>query len=266
MNVNPGRKHGISNALTLDDQLYCNPELAQFYDLENGYGPDFDYCAQLARDASSVLDLGCGTGMFLSSLPGDRYLVGVDPAAAMLEIATRRPGGAKVTWIEADARMVRLDDKFDLIVLTGHAFQVFLNEPDQRSVLATIAAHLTPSGRFIFDSRNPGKESWRSWTPAETMRNFEHPKLGTIEAWSDVSQNDETGVVTYDSYYRIRSEGRQLSAHSDIYFVAKPVLDNMIKDAGLIVDGWLGDWHGTPWHRASHDIIPIGRLAGQDHA
>jgi hypothetical protein len=44
------------------DNLYHDPELARFYDLENRWGADLDYCLQRTDDARSVLDIGGGTG------------------------------------------------------------------------------------------------------------------------------------------------------------------------------------------------------------
>jgi SAM-dependent methyltransferase len=131
------------------DRLFTDPDLAQFYDLDTGWGADCDYCCRLAEDARSVLDLGCGTGLLAAALAADRFVVGVDPAAAMLDIARRRVGGDRVPWVEADARDVRLQRQFDLVLLAGHAFQVFLSRGDQAAVLRTIASHLAPRGRFV---------------------------------------------------------------------------------------------------------------------
>jgi SAM-dependent methyltransferase len=88
-----------------------------------------------------------------TSFVDGRTVFGVDPAAAMLDIARRRPGGDKVAWVHADAQSVRLGRRFDLVLLTGHAFQVFLTGEDQKAVFSTIAAHLAPEGRFIFVAR-----------------------------------------------------------------------------------------------------------------
>ena len=54
----------------MEDRLYSDGDLAQFYDLDNGWGPDLGYCAKLAKDAGSVLDLGCGTGALLAPVEG----------------------------------------------------------------------------------------------------------------------------------------------------------------------------------------------------
>ncbi len=45
-----------------EDRLCHDPALARFYDLENRWGADLDYCLQFANDARSALDLGRGTG------------------------------------------------------------------------------------------------------------------------------------------------------------------------------------------------------------
>jgi SAM-dependent methyltransferase len=242
------------------DRLYDDPALARFYDLDNGWGPDHDYCAALLREARSVLDLGCGTGRFLAGVARGRRAVGVDPAGAMLEIACARPGGKAVTWVQGDARDLRLEEKFDLVVLTGHAFQVFLTSEYQRAVLATIAAHLAPSGRFVFDSRNPARAEWRHWTPEDSRWELRDPELGAVDAWNDVAQDPATGIVTYGTHYRVRATGQQFSAASRLRFSPRDEIEALLGAAGLIEDRCLGGWDGRPWTGGAPEIIPVGRL------
>ena len=248
--------------MTAEDRLYQDPDLVQFYDLENGWGPDFDLCARLAADARSLLDLGCGTGQLAATVAEanpDCAVVGCDPAASMLEVARWRAGGELVEWIEADARSLDLGRRFDLIVLTGHAFQVFLTPADQLAVLGAMARHLTPRGKFVFDSRNPGYEAWKSWTPEASRREVPHPTLGKVEAWNDASIDPDTGVVSYETHYRLES-GQHLTAASKIRFTPKDELESLIAEAGLHATRWLGDWQETPWTPTSKEIIPLGGL------
>ena len=244
--------------------IYQNPDLARFYDYAHGWHTqraDFDYCVALAKNAESVLDLGCGTGELAASLTSARRVTGVDPAAPMLEVARLRPGGTHATWVQADAQTVRLAERFDLIVLTGHAFQVFLTDADQSAVLATIADHLTPTGRFIFDSRNPDYPDTKERTRDETFRVIQHPDLGAIDAWNESSYDTATCVLTYTNTYRAQRTGETSAATAQIRYTPQGELAAMISDAGLAVEGWLGDWHGNPYHAAAKDIIPLGRLA-----
>ncbi len=203
-----------------EDRLYTDPDMAQFYDLENDWGNDRAYCLNLAKDARSVLDLGCGTGVFLLRLPIDKKSVGVDPAAAMLDVARQHAAADHVTWVAADARTVRLNQCFDLIVLTGHAFQVFLTDDDQRAVLSTISRHLEPGGRFIFDSRNPTVEEWRAWNSKKALRPFHHPPLGGKNAWNDgVYEPGESNGI-YRTQHKTEGGERCFSAGSGLRFSA----------------------------------------------
>ena len=246
-----------------EDRLYHDPALADFYDLENGWdrSPDFAFCRALAEGAASVLDLGCGTGELALALAAGRHVAGVDPAPAMLEIARAKPGARGVEFIEGDARTLRLDCRFDLVVLTGHAFQVFLTAEDRRAALATIAAHLAPGGRFVFDSRNPACREWEEWGPEASLRRLDHPRFGAVRAWNDAAHDPATGIVTYETHYEIPATGRRLSAVSRIAFPEKAELEAPIADAGLRVERWLGDWLGGDFRPDAPEMIPLGTLA-----
>ncbi len=244
-----------------NDPLYTDPEFAQFYDLENGWGDDFTYCADLAKCAGSVLDLGCGTGELLATIAPKRA-VGVDPAGAMLELARARKGGDKVEWLQADARHLILEERFDLIVLTSHAFQVFLTDEDQHAALATIRRHLAPNGRFVFDTRNPARKAWEDWTPERSLRRLSHPKLGEVKVWNDADYDANSHIVSITAHYQPASDTRVYTAVSRIRFTPQPELAARLEAAGLAVSSWMGDWQGCQYGKDEKEIIPIGRLAG----
>jgi SAM-dependent methyltransferase len=249
----------MASSVKAGDHLYDDPELAGFYDHDNEARADFEYCLRLAAGARSVLDLGCGTGQLAAALAEGRSVAGIDPAGGMLDIARKRPGGQRVEWIQADARKIRLDRRFDLVVLTGHAFQVFLTSDDQAAVLRTIAHHLTPSGRFIFDTRNPAAKEWLEWGPEASLRFIAHPEFGQVKAWNTAAYDPAIRVVTYETHYEIPDAGRRFSAASRIAFPTKDSLAELIEEAGLATDRWLGDWQGNGFTPEAREIIPIGR-------
>lgn len=246
---------------TQEDRFYGDPWFAQFYDCN--FGPDradFAFCRHLARNAASVLDLGCGTGTLLAELSQGREAWGVDPAGAMLEIARQRPGGERARWMKADARSVRLDRRFDLVLLTGHAFQVFLTREDQAAALETIARHLSPDGCFVFDTRNPLLQAWKNWTPEKSRERINHPQHGSVVVWNDVADDPATGIVTYETHYRVVETDKTHSAVSRIAFPALDTVRELMDAAGLVAEQWYGDWRGGALRDDSPDIIPVGRL------
>lgn len=245
-----------------DDRLYHDAALARFYDLDNGWTGDRSYCLNLARGSGTVLDLGCGTGNLAIRIAGDHGadVTGVDPAGPMLALARAKRGAGAVRWVQADARELDLGRSFDLIVMTGHAFQVFLTGADRAACLATIARHLAPGGRFILDSRNPAMREWLDWAPDPSRRWFDDPLSGRVEAWNTAHFDPTRDVVTYETHYRL-ADGRHLDALSRIAFPDHASLVRQIAEAGLRVDRWMGDWQGGPLHDACPEFIPLGALA-----
>jgi ubiquinone/menaquinone biosynthesis C-methylase UbiE len=98
---------------------YNDPDVVRFYDIENGWAEDFDFCSDLAKGRRAILDLGCGTGMPAAALGrrADCLVVGVDPAAAMLALAKQRCGARAYPGCSMTSRTARLNRRFDLVLL-----------------------------------------------------------------------------------------------------------------------------------------------------
>jgi SAM-dependent methyltransferase len=175
----------------------------------------------------------------------------------MLDLARAKPEGGLVCWIEADARSLDLGERFDLVCMTGHAFQTLLTEADRAAGLATIARHLSPGGRFFFDSRNPLAQEWRDWTEPRSRDAVPHPEHGMVPRWTEAEI--EAGIVTYTTEYRLAS-GRALTARSPIAFAPQAELARLIAAAGLRVAHWYGSTEGAAYTEASPEIIPVGTL------
>ena len=89
-----------------------------------------------------MLDLGCGTGMLACRIAQEGLsVIGADPAEGMLRVARSRQGTERVSWIKADGQTLRLPLRFDLIYMTGHAFQALLTDDDAIAVLRTVRDH-----------------------------------------------------------------------------------------------------------------------------
>lgn len=53
---------------------------------------------------------------------------GANPSARMLDIAGGKPNGCSIEWVECCSQDFRSEKRCDLIVMTGHAFQLLLDE------------------------------------------------------------------------------------------------------------------------------------------
>ena len=149
--------------------LFEDTLVASVYDDLNPWGAGHEFYLGLARESGgSVLDLGCGTGVLACRIAAQGLKVagfevagfevaGAEPALGMLAVARARPEGKAVTWIESDGQSLALGRRFDLIYMTGHAFQAVQSDEAAVALLAAAARHLKPGGKFAFETRNPAK-------------------------------------------------------------------------------------------------------------
>jgi SAM-dependent methyltransferase len=211
-----------------------------------------------------MLDLGCGTGTVTLGIAArvGCAAVGVDPAAPMLDVARRKTRDEPVEWIPADGREVRLGRTFDLVIMTGHAFQALLGEADQAALLGTIAAHLAPDGRFAFDTRNPAAREWLEWTPQLSRRVVETAAYGAVEIWNDAAMHADGIVLQTEEHYRVLADGRRFRADFRLRFTPQDALTTAIAAAGLAVEHCYGDWDRTPFTAAAREIVVVGGKAG----
>ena len=57
-----------------------------------------------------------------------------------------------VEWIQGDVCTTDLNDRYDLVVMTGHTFQVLVDDTVLRDSLAAIRSRLADRGRFVFET------------------------------------------------------------------------------------------------------------------
>jgi ubiquinone/menaquinone biosynthesis C-methylase UbiE len=233
---------------------YTDPRLAVFYDQLNEWGPDSDFYLDLVMSAESVLDVGCGTGSVLrraraADHPG--RLVGVDPAAAMLNQAKTR---TDVDWILGDLRTVSFDHEFQLVIMTGHVFQVFLTDDEIGAAFTAVRAALADGGRFAFETLNPRLRPWEKWTnQAEVVA----ADGAVVSAANENPRLVGSGIVEVVGKFSSPSWEREVLCPSRFRFVEVEELDAFLSEARLAVVERYGLWDRRPFTGQLPEIITI---------
>ncbi len=243
----------------MPDEIYTGRSLAALYDSLNPAGPDTDFYCQLPQQPCRILDLGCGTGLLAAKLAAHGHQVtGVDPAVAMLDIARQRPGSEKVRWIDGDILAVGTAERFDLVLMTGHVFQVFLDEDQVLAVFSSVRRHLEDGGRLVFESRNPLARAWERWTPEQSFRSIEHPTMGTLETWHE-AVDVRAGQVSFRTYTRIGGQNKLIISPSTLAFRDQTEIERLLHETGFADVSLLGGWDGRPFSAESSEIIAVAR-------
>ena len=137
-------------------------------------------------DRAKVLDLCCGTGLFLREL-GElgHEAFGVDESALMLKRAQKNAPGAHLQ--RADMAEFRWETRFDSVVSLYNSVNHVRSEAHLRATFANVAVHTRQGGLFLFD-----------YVPRESFE-------AEWECQDDVDGNEASQPVRY-AYDRVRRQ------------------------------------------------------------
>ncbi|SFH29605.1 Methyltransferase domain-containing protein [Actinopolymorpha cephalotaxi] len=223
--------------MIVPDALFAESRLAEIYDWVDADRSDLDvYAAMVAEfGARSVLDVGCGTGTF-ACLLAERgvEVIGVDPAAASLDVAWRKAGADRVRWLHGDATTLP-PLQVDLATMTGNVAQVFLTEDDWAATLRGVRAALRPDGRLVFETRVPEREAWREWHPNHSRSRTDVPGIGAVDTWVETTEVDGS-LVSFQGTYVFEADGSVHTSHSTLRFRSREEVEESLDAAGFAVD------------------------------
>jgi SAM-dependent methyltransferase len=240
------------------DSLFENPYLASVYDVwhPRELRDDYDFYLPRIMAANAVLDLGCGTGTLLVEARDAGHLgrlCGLDPASGMLGRAQRR---SDIEWVLGDLPSVGYQGEFDLIVMTGHAFQAIVDDQDLRRLAASVQRALHPGGRFAFETRNPFARAWESWTPEHPV-SVRGPDGRDVRIATEVVAPFDGRTVTFAHTFTGAHESLPQVSRSTLRFLDPAGVAVLLTDAGLWIERQFGDFRGGELGSASPEIITI---------
>ena len=139
--------------------------------------------------------------------------------------------------------------------MTGHAFQVLLDDADVLAGLTTMRHHLKPTGRAVFESRNPAIDWAAAWNGDWELVHEGVTIRETTEVLARVGER-----ISFEQRYQFPDE--TLVSRSELRFLSRQAIETHLAAAGLRVEALYGDWDTTPFNpAASKEMIFVVRSA-----
>ena len=185
------------------------------------------------------MDVGCGTGNLAVRLAALGYaVIGVDPAAASLDVARAKPHADAVTWVEGDATALldpqlapgsvgrpRSDDR--------QRRAGVLADEDWTGTLHAIVATLRVGGYFVFETRRPERRAWEDWAAETAPVVRDVPGVGVVEQLMEVFGVD-LPYVSFRNTYRF-PDGAVVTSESTLRFREREELEATLGECGFDV-------------------------------
>jgi len=144
--------------------------------------------------------------------------------------------------------------RFDLIVMTGHAFQCLLCDADALAVLETMQHHLKEGGRVGFETRNPHIDWVDAWAGKCRML-----ADGQITETIRITGKDGE-LISFETSYR--TPGETLTTNSTLRFPSREHIVELINRSGMAVRIVFGDWNAGCFEPSrSREMIFVAEIA-----
>ena len=149
------------------------------------------------------------------------------------------------------------DHEFDLVIMTGHVFQVILDDEGIQRTLIAIRSALTEDGRFAFDTRNPLVRDWETWMP-DVVWEFLAPNGARVSKWHEI-ESVNGDLISYSTTYTSDSWDESITFRSSQRFHSAETVSGFLSYASLTIEEQFGHWDRRPATDASPEIVTIAK-------
>ncbi|QJB55449.1 class I SAM-dependent methyltransferase [Pseudodesulfovibrio sp. zrk46] len=198
----------------------------------------------LTGDNMSILDLGCGPGLYAASLAGDAHRYqGIDFSPASIEYATHQFGSNCCSFRLGDVTTTEFGGPYDLTMMLYGELNVF--SPDNcKAILRRAWKSLNPGGRLLVEFQNPDAirglgQSPNSWTRAEEGGLF------SDEPYVSLTENhwfEEQGVTLQCFHVLVSGAAKPVTYRSTTKAWSREEMKRLLDETGFTEVRFHEDW------------------------
>jgi SAM-dependent methyltransferase len=233
--------------------------------------------AEVKRSGGAMLEIASGTGRVAIRLAQEGVnIVGLDLSPQMLEVAREKSVGLEnMRWVQGDMRSFELGQTFEIVIITGHAFQHLNTPQDQVACLECIRRHLRRGG-FLVVHLDHQDVSWlgdllrEKGGRFEAAGQFQHPESGrqvrTSRAWSYEPASQT--AICQTAWEEIETDGqvvnRWQTRPTRLHCVFRFEMEHLLARVGFAIEAVYGDFFRHVLGDTSSEMIWVAQRGQQD--
>ena len=236
------------------------------YDAQYGasYNPEINFLTALAREQKTkILDVCCGTGIITIPLAEAGFeICGIDISPEMLAHANKKAMHLNnATFLLSNALDFSLRKKFNLAIMTGNAFQAFLDEHEILKVLQNINKHLDKDGLFVYGTRLLEGYDISLDDDFELWEEYKDASGKLVRFIGKKSRFDLKRNILYFDMKRRHSDGKEVYSAIEIKFLPYNDMLSLMERAGFELDDQFSDWSMNPFDsKGSNGVFKLKKV------
>lgn len=211
------------------------------------------------QKVSSLLDVCCGTGLVTIPLTRNlSHVVGIDFSRSMIDFAKYKSSSiSDIVFYEMDASDFNLETVFDLIAMTGNAFQAFISDVDFSLMLKNIKSHMHADSLFVFDSRLPCPQHFETTNGYEHWSSYISPTGENVEVYGLDSRHPQLINTMLHHVRREYENGEQYNSYIELKYRSFDEIVKCLERNGLQLVEYYADWKKTPLTETSTSFVGV---------
>jgi SAM-dependent methyltransferase len=241
--------------------------VARFYDViyakVRGTAEGQGFLKRIVECPGPVLEIGVGTGrLFTEALDAGADIYGIDVNQSMIErLQAKLAPEQRHRVAVQDARCLQLDQRFDLVVAPFRVFGHFIEVDDQLSALCSVAEHLTPGGRFLFDLYVPNPKLLAEGLDRVNDFDGEYEPGKRLQRFVSMNADvvSQLSHITMEFVWEEDGEERQATWRLPLRFFYRYELEHLVHRSALELEAIWGDYDEGPLGPDAKELVVVCR-------